>query len=411
MSPPRGERAAPRDLCAELAAARERTDGVLARVPPALIFERPIAERHRLAFYLGHLEAFDLNLLLRRGVAPDAGMDRLFAFGIDPVDGALPADRPQDWPPIESIRDYARQARQRVDERVASRDLDPLLLHAAIEHRLMHAETLAYLLDRLPLSRPLPTDAAPIRSFGDDDVVKIPAGVATLGARAGEHAFAWDNEFDAHAVEVLAFAIDRHMVTRAQFHRFVEAGSYDDPRWWTAENWAWRCENHVVPPADRPGDWPVYVSHAQASAYARWRECELPSEAQWHRAAYGTRDGRERRYPWGDAEPDASRGNFDFVRWGPLPVDAHPAGASAFGVAGLLGNGWEWTSTPFAPFAGFTAHDFYPGYSADFFDGRHFVLKGGSAHTAARLLRRSFRNWFQPRYPYAFAGFRCVRPL
>ena len=80
----------------------------------------------------------------------------------------------------------------------------------------------------------------------------------------------------------------------------------------------------------------------------------------------------------------------------------------AFGVIGLLGNGWEWTSTPFAPFEGFRPFACYPGYSANFSDGRHYVLKGGSARTAACLLRRSFRNWFQPHYPYVYTGFRCV---
>ena len=89
-------------------------------------------------------------------------------------------------------------------------------------------------------------------------------------------------------------------------------------------------------------------------------------------------------------------------------MDAHPAGNSAFGVSGLTGNGWEWTSTPFAPFPGFEALSFYPEYSARFFDGRHYVLKGASSRTPSLLLRRSFRNWFQPFYPNIYAGFRCV---
>jgi formylglycine-generating enzyme required for sulfatase activity len=89
-------------------------------------------------------------------------------------------------------------------------------------------------------------------------------------------------------------------------------------------------------------------------------------------------------------------------------VDAHPAGQSAFGVAGLVGNGWEWTSTKFGPFPGFEAFPFYPGYSANFFDGEHYVMKGASSRTASLLLRRSFRNWFQPFYPNIYAGFRCV---
>ncbi|HYA63667.1 MAG TPA: SUMF1/EgtB/PvdO family nonheme iron enzyme, partial [Candidatus Sulfotelmatobacter sp.] len=113
--------------------------------------------------------------------------------------------------------------------------------------------------------------------------------------------------------------------------------------------------------------------------------------------------------PWGDQPPQPRLGNFDFQRWDPVAAGSYPSGTSAFGVADLVGNGWEWTSTVFAPFPGFQAFPFYPGYSADFFDGKHFVIKGGSARTAGRLLRRTFRNWFQPHYPYVFAKFRCAR--
>ena len=101
-------------------------------------------------------------------------------------------------------------------------------------------------------------------------------------------------------------------------------------------------------------------------------------------------------------------GNFDFANFEPAPCGAHPAGASAFGVHDLVGNGWEWTRTAFAPLPGFAPMPFYPGYSANFFDGKHFVMKGGSPRTAACMLRRSFRNWFQPHYPYVYATFRCV---
>jgi formylglycine-generating enzyme required for sulfatase activity len=151
------------------------------------------------------------------------------------------------------------------------------------------------------------------------------------------------------------------------------------------------------------------VSHAEATAYAKWPGRKLPTEAQFHRAAYGTPEGApERSYPWGEEAPSESKGNFDFQSWDPSPAGAHPAGASAFGVQDLVGNGWEWTRTPFAPFAGFTRMPFYPGYSENFFDGKHYVMKGGSPRTAACMLRRSFRNWFQPHYPYVYATFRCV---
>jgi len=89
-------------------------------------------------------------------------------------------------------------------------------------------------------------------------------------------------------------------------------------------------------------------------------------------------------------------------------VGSHPAGRSAFGIEDALGNGWEWTSSVFAPFPGFEPFPFYSGYSANFFDGQHYVMKGASPRTAACMLRRSFRNWFQPHYPFAYASFRCV---
>jgi len=169
--------------------------------------------------------------------------------------------------------------------------------------------------------------------------------------------------------------------------------------------WHYRTLFEEIP---LPLAWPVCVSQAEAATYARRAGKSLPTEAQFHRAAYGAPDGRERLFPWGDEPPAARHGNFDFAHWAPRPVGAHPAGTSAFGVADLVGNGWEWTSTVFAPFAGFEPLPFYPTYSSYAFDGRHFVLKGGSHRTAACLLRRSFRNWYLPHFPYVYAKFRCV---
>jgi len=153
----------------------------------------------------------------------------------------------------------------------------------------------------------------------------------------------------------------------------------------------------------------VYVSWAEARAYAQWKGLDLPTEAEFHRAAYGTPEGNVREHPWGDGAPCPDHGSFDFRDWAPTPVGSHFAGASAFGVHELVGNGWEWTSSVFAPYPGFTAYArTYPGYSADFFDGKHYTMLGASWATDGAMVRRSFRNWFQPHYPYVFAKFRCV---
>lgn len=374
---------------------------------PDAIYSRPIAERHRLIFYLGHLEAFDWNLVCRRALDLPSfhpTFDTLFEFGIDPPEGQLPSDQPSDWPSIEEVWRYNARVRAAVDEHIARAPREIAL--CALEHRHMHAETMAYLLHNLasedkPGIHADPPCASPLF---DSARIAIPAGPARLGQKAG--AFGWDNEFDEHTVDVPAFEIAKYKVTNGEYLRFVDAGG-SVPHYWTHAGgwWFYRGMAGLIP---LPLDSPVYVTHEQAAMYAESRGASLASEAQFHRAACETPDGLTRPYPWGYADPEPSHGNFDFARWDPVPVTATPAGDSAWGASQMVGNGWEWTSTAFGPFAGFRTFDFYPGYSRNFFDGDHFVMKGGSPRTAARLLRRSFRNWFRGRYPYMYGTFRLV---
>src|SRR5580698_10708041 len=101
-----------------MADARAQTDALFDLLPPNSFYERPVAERHRLIFYLGHLEAFDWNLLAEPlGLVPsEPEFDQLFAFGIDPVAGGLPTDTPSDWPSIARVEQYNRGVRDRLDD-------------------------------------------------------------------------------------------------------------------------------------------------------------------------------------------------------------------------------------------------------------------------------------------------------
>jgi ergothioneine biosynthesis protein EgtB len=428
-------------LLARLKFARTQTDELFQLVKPEALYDRPIPERHRIIFYLGHFEAFDWNLLGLQALGLKSfhpQFDGMFAFGIDPTDGELPSDEPSDWPAKQVIDEYNASTRQAIDaalERTAFTDPhQPLLqnglaLHVAIEHRLMHAETFAYMLHQLPLERKFlqSSPSTPTSAAATPQIVQIPAGTATLGLSLSPGSgFGWDNEFEQHSVTVPEFSIDSHNVTNRQFIDFMLSGGYDNREFWDKSGWEWKTQKGIYHPAfwvrrheawyqqtmfaeiSLPLGWPVYVSHAEAAAYLRWRGKTLPTEAQFHRAAYGTPEGTERAFPWGEALPDSTRGNFDFQSWDPIPVGARPEGLSAFGVADLVGNGWEWTSTPFEPFSGFQPFPFYPGYSANLFDGKHYVMKGGSMCTAACMLRRSFRNWFQPNYPFIYTKFRGV---
>jgi gamma-glutamyl hercynylcysteine S-oxide synthase len=393
----------------EIARARTITDQLFRAVRIEAMYDRPIPERHRIVFYIGHLEAFDWNLIGTELDEPrfHPEFDRLFSFGIDPDASALPTDVPSDWPELDEVHEYVRRVRRELD-RILDRAPDQLR-DVALEHRLMHAETLAYMLHQLPLDRkcgPMPVLRS-AESELDAGIISIPAGPATLGLRRGQQ-FGWDNEFEEHTVEVPAFTVGKYKVTNGEYLRFVESGA-EPPAFWTRRDggWYYRAMFGEVP---LPLDWPVYVTQQEAAEYARWIGGSLPTEAQFHRAAYGEPDAkRQTAYPWGHTPPEQVEGNFDFRQWDPVPVNSGRQSGGAFGVRQMVGNGWEWTSSLFRPFPGFEPFPFYAGYSSNFFDDDHFVLKGGSPRTAARLLRRSFRNWFRKDYPYVYAGFRIVQ--
>lgn len=419
-------------LQSELNEARRETDALFALLTDEALVFRPIAERHRLIFYLGHLEAFDWNLLWRDALkrpAKNPEWEQLFAFGIDPIDGQLPGDVPADWPSRDAIETWGRSLRADVDAVLAEQPLVDWLeqgwaVRMIIEHRQMHAETLAYLLHRVPhaLKRGSEKLIGVDRPAPRNEWVPVPVGDAVLGRpRETEGFLGWDNEYGQHAVEVPAFRMQKFSVTNADFLRFIEAGGYSNRALWADADWAWREKHQVTHPTfwvrdgaqwkwramfddvPLPPSWPVWVSHAEASAYAKWVGKTLPTEAQWHRAAFGSKSG----LPWEAPKPGV-HGNFGNASFDPQPVDAHPEGRSAFGIEGLIGNGWQWTRTVFAPFEGFVALPFYEGYSQRFFDGEHFVIKGAGPRTALSFLRSSFRNWFQPHYPHVHAAFRCV---
>ena len=408
-------------LCDRYVRGRRRTRSIFDSVRPEAYGDRPIALRHPVCFYEGHLPAFSVNTLVKRGLGRpgvDAAYETLFERGIDPEDEAAAGGAGR-WPRREEILAYGDAADRIVFEALAEAEIErednPVLrgglaAWTILEHEPMHHETLDYMWRRLPYeSKIRPADAPRPAAAGQaprPETARIPAGRATLGAEEGEIPFGWDNEFRSHAVEVPAFSIDVHSVTNGEFLEFVESGG-PHPAFWErqGEAWFWHGQWERLP---LPLAWPVWVSHAEASAYASWKGRRLPTEAEYHRAAFGTPGGSERPFPWGDAPPDATRGNFDFSSAEPAPAGSHPAGASAWGVHDLVGNGWEWTSTVFAPFPGFLPMSSYPQYSSDFFDGKHFVLKGASPVTAKELIRPTFRNWFRGNYPYMYAKFRLV---
>ena len=420
------------------------SDRIFDLLPRESWLEQPIQLRHPVLFYIGHLPAFAWNQV-GRGVLGLGQLhpefDELFERGIDPV-GVDAHDAGLRWPPIDEVLEYRDRAREHllalVERALERADEDPLaargrIFNVVLEHELMHQETLQYMLQQLPPETKRRPDDLPPHLFDrgvEAGEAEVAAGETVLGADFEAVDFGWDNEFPEHRVEVRDFAIDRTPVTIADWLGFMEDAGYSRPELWLPGDWEWRARLGIESPADweatgggrrlrtmfewlpleQAAHWPVMVSLAEARAYCRWRERRLPTEAELHRALYTAPSGEQRRYPWGDAPPEPGvHGNLGFSRWAPAAVGSFPAGASGWGVHDAVGNLWQWTESPFAPLPGFTPYiRSYPGYSADFFDDRHFVILGASWATPQGLIRRSFRNWFQDRYQYAFTGFRTV---
>jgi len=406
----------------------ERTDLLFSLLPREALLERPIGLRHPFLFYLGHLPAFAWNQI-GRGVLGaghlDEAFDVLFERGIDPQDEQS-ARRTiiSTWPPVSAVLAYRDEARRAVRTRIAeilAREDDPLcentrILHLVVEHELMHQETLLYMVAECRpglIQRPA-TLAPPEGGEGRAaERVRITAGPAAVGAAWDAIPFGWDNEFGRVEYEVPAFSLDSLPVRNRDWLTFVRTSGAPaslKPRAWIEDGSRLSVKTVFGPvPFELAEGWPVQVTGEQARAYCVFRGGRLPTEAELCRAAYTTPDGARRPHPWGDAPPAPHHGNFHFARFYPLPTGAHPTGASAWGVEELVGNGWEWTRTPFAPLPGFVAYArTYPGYSADFFDGEHDVVFGASWATDAKLLRPSFRNWYRRNYPHAFTSFRVA---
>ncbi len=302
---------------------RARSCQLFALLAEEAYYSQPIALRHPIVFYDGHLPGFSFNTLVKKalgGPSIDARLERLFARGIDPHESAAGRSRAPDsqgqWPSREVVRAFAAEADRLVIDALQHADIErpghPLLdrgeaVFAILEHEEMHQETLLYMWHRLPFSRKTAPEGYRPRTDGvvaPAEWIRVPAGRATLGVDRTAIPFGWDNECPAWSVDVPGFSVERHDVTNARFLEFVEEGGYRDARWWTADDWHWREAERLTHPLfwERVGDdwswrgmfgsiplpasWPVYVSQAEASAFARWRGARLPTEAEFQRAAY-----------------------------------------------------------------------------------------------------------------------------
>jgi iron(II)-dependent oxidoreductase len=416
-----------------LALAEDLTDEQL--LGPRLAIVNPMR------WEIGHVAWFQERWVLRHA----AGRPPLRADGDALYDSsAIPHDVRWDLPLPDrrGTLAYLQEVLDRVLDRLAEKEPTPkdvYVARLAAFHEDMHDE--AFLYTRQTLGYPAPSFVreAPVRAVRDvrpnrgsraasgGGDAAVPGGTFALGAsrRLGaDDAFVFDNEKWAHEVEVAPFSIARHATTQGEFADFVDDGGYRRPDLWTGAGRAWLAASGAAHPVHwrrEGGAWlrrdfdrwvaleprrPVlHVNAFEAEAYGRWAGRRLPTEAEWEYAAAGPGPGTsKRRFPWGDAPPDASRANLGAAAGGTTDVRDCPEGDSAFGVRQTIGNVWEWTSSDFLPYPGFV-RDPYQEYSEPWFR-THRVLRGGCWVTQPRLLRTTWRNFYTPDRRDVWAGFR-----
>jgi gamma-glutamyl hercynylcysteine S-oxide synthase len=408
-----------RDLLDE---ARERTLWLVEPVSDAEMDRVHHPLMSPLVWDLAHIAAFEeLWLCMRTGGHEPMHPDLLDVYDALETPRAVRGDVPHlDLP---GARDYLAAVRARSLE-VLDSGAGNFVWDMVVQHEQQHNETMLQTLALAepgvfvpPTRRPLPRGAT--RTGG---MVTIPGGRFLAGARAA--GFAYDNERPRHEVELPEFEIDALPVTNGEFMAFVEEGGYRRREWWADDGWAWVREQRVAAPLHWTGggrerrfertepielSLPVmHVSWFEADAYARSVGKRLPTELEWEKAAAWGPDASEpRRYPWGDGEPTPERANLDQTAFGPVPAGALAAGASAYGVLGMVGDVWEWTASDFRGWPGFRAFP-YPEYSEVFYGHEYRALRGGSWATRPRVARNTFRNWDYPQRRQIFAGFRCA---
>lgn len=416
------------DIAHRLGITRERTLELYGPLGAELALQAPAPFMSPPVWDLGHIAAYEeLWLVERLTGRPSLHPELQQVYDAFETPRAMRADVPLLG--VAECRRYLADTRERALDVLDATDLDgdtSPLTHAGavfemvVQHEAQHTETVLQALKLFPCGTYHPPTRRCVPGGGcrGSQPMMVPGGVFEMGAPGP--AFAYDCERPRHERVVGPFLLDRFPVSNRRHVDFIDDGGYSRRDLWSDDGWRWREREAAEAPLywrrdasewtmeDFAGVVPLdldlplcHISWFEAEAHARWAGGRLPTEAEWEFAA-----GVDGAMPWGgDWSPEQA--NLDQLAFGPSPVGGHPAGASPWGCEQMIGDVWEWTATPFAPYPGFRAFP-YPEYSEVFFGGDYRVLRGGSWATQPSAARVSFRNWDHPYRRQIFAGMRIA---
>lgn len=284
-------------------------------------------------------------------------------------------------------------------------------LHHEQQHQELIATDLKHMLSLNPLAPVYcerESNIEPKSSASSVDWIEGANGIRSIGHEGDE--FSYDNESPHHATLLRPHQIASRPVTNAEYLEFIEAGGYQEPKYWLSIGWQTVCDNVWTAPLywqrgrdswmqftlagllELEPDEPVcHVSFFEADAYGRWSGARLPSEAEWEVAAVGS------------AIP-ASANFIESGRYHPQVTREDPGKR----VHGLYGNVWEWTASPYTAYPGYSPPAGAIGEYNGKFMCNQYVLRGGSCVTSRSHIRPTYRNFFSPSARWQFTGIRLA---
>ena len=401
----------------DLQQCRQKTFDLLNEIDSKIFFSQAHPDFSPIGWHFGHIAFTEAYWILEHlAQLPPCFPQYHLLFAAD----GLPKIERQNLPVIATIQEYLITVRSAVLDylQTAPIEQEERLWRWLIQHESQHNETIIFVrqlhrhqrnlnyqaMDFSHVSRSVSITAVEskigAKSSRCNEMVEIEAGEFTIGS---DRINAQDNERPAHTIHLNTYWIDRYPVTCQKYREFISAGGYQNSSYWSKAGWQWLQNN----PIDRPLYWsdspawqhhPVCgVNHYEAQAYAKFVGKRLPTEAEWEKAATSNKS----------LENSLQQCNHNNLIGHTTPVNAYPEGQSHYGCYDMLGNVWEWTDSLFEGYGGFTNYP-YTGYSQAYFDGQHYVIRGGSWATHPWALRASFRNWYHPWVRQILVGFRCA---
>ena len=402
----------------------------------SVFYKKSELTRHPMIFYFGHTATFFINKLINMKIIDkriNPHFESMFAIGVDEMSWDDVDSSNYKWAEVSEVREYRAKVKNVVDTLIDTLEFtlpitqeSPMwIILMGIEHERIHIETSLVLHRQMPLE--FIKEVEEFNSFRDvqkdtfqNEMIDIDAQTIILGKDINHNLYGWDNEYGSYTQKVEHFKTSKYLVSNAEYMEFVKENGYENYQFWDEEGkkflersgvkyppfWVknengfqYRALSSIV---EMPMNFPVEVNALEAEAFCRYKSSKegmnysLPSEIQY-RAIYEHSQLKDIL----ELDEESSNQNFNF--FSSSPVDRYEFN----GIYDVIGNVWQWSSTPIFGFEGFKVHPAYDDFSTPTFDNKHSLILGSSWASSGNLIMKHSRYAFRKHF-YQNAGFRYV---